>query len=83
MEHASRPLGRQNPEQGFLREGEVSSWAGMLVLLHRAFLGDFQGVAHGLIQGHGSSLLPLFLPDGLLKRGARRIYARLHDCALL
>jgi hypothetical protein len=83
MEHASRPLGRQNPEQGYLPEGEVSSWAGTLVLLHRAFLGDFQGVAHGLIQGHGSSLLPLFLPDGLLKPGARRMYARLDDCALL
>ena len=83
MEHPSRPLGRQNPEQGFLREGEVSSWAGMLVLLHRAFLGDFQGVAHGLIQGHGSSLLPLFLRDGLFKPGASRIYARLDDCALL
>jgi hypothetical protein len=83
MEHASRPLGRQNPEQGYLREGEVSSWAGTLVLLHRASLGDFQGVAHSLIQGHGSSLLPLFLPDGLLKPGARRIYARLDDCALL
>jgi hypothetical protein len=55
----------------------------MLVLLHRAFLGDFQGVAHGLIQGHGSSLLPLFLPDGLFKPGASRIYARLDDCALL
>ena len=78
-----RPLGRRDPEQGYIRAGEVSSRAGTLVLLHRAFLGNVQGVTHGLIQGHGSSLLPLFLPDGLLKTGARPVYARLDDCALL
>jgi hypothetical protein len=78
-----RPLGRQDPEQRYIRAGEVSSWAVTLVLLHRAFLGHFQGVTHGLIQGHGSSLLPLFLPDGLLKPGASPVYARLDDCALL
>jgi hypothetical protein len=72
-----RTLNRATFESGRFLAG------GTLVLLHRGLLGDFQGVAHGLIQGHGSSLLPLLLPDGLLKPGARRIYARLDDCALL
>jgi hypothetical protein len=52
-------------------------------LIYCAFPGCFQGVTHGLIQGHGSSLLPLLLPDGLLEPGARRLYVRLDDRALL
>src|SRR5215211_770322 len=56
-------------------QGRTESSASYLLFL--------QGVFHGLIQGHGSPLLPLLPPGGLFKPGAGRVYVRLDHRALL